>query len=223
MSHSIAIDGPAGAGKSTIARALAKSLGFTYVDTGAMYRAIALKLVRDGVDGSDEQAVARAIKDITVDIAHRDGEQVVYLCGEDVTASLRTGEVSRMASVSSALPVVRASILDLQRHLGETSDVIMDGRDIGTVVLPGAELKVFLTASVHVRALRRYDELRGKGEDCDLKEIEREIAERDERDMTRAISPLKKADDAIELDTSELTIDEVVERMRELYRERTGA
>lgn len=209
----IAIDGPAGAGKSTIAKLVAKKLGYIYVDTGAMYRAIAVYLTDAGIDASDGEVVERSIRDITVEIRYEDSVQQVYLNGENVTGRLRTEAVGNMASKASALPCVREKLLTLQRNLAAENDVVMDGRDIGTNILPNAELKIFLTASTGVRAKRRYDELTAKGEQADMDRIEADIAQRDRQDMERAIAPLKKAEDAVLVDSSDMSIDEVVEKL----------
>lgn len=210
MGYNVAIDGPAGAGKSTIAKLVAKEKGYIYVDTGAMYRALAIHFLNKGVDAADRDAVAEACKEAEVTIRYEDGIQQVYLNGENVTGMLRTEEVGNMASKTSAIPTVREKLLELQRSLAAEKDVIMDGRDIGTNILPNADVKIYLTASVETRAKRRYDELKVKGEDCDLEEISRDIRERDERDMTREIAPLKQAEDAILVDSSDMTIPEVV-------------
>lgn len=212
----IAIDGPAGAGKSTIAKRLAKESGYIYVDTGAMYRAMALFLIRQGISADDRNGIESACENADITIKYIDGEQNVILNGENVNGLIRTQEVSNMASASSVNGKVRQKLVALQQKLAATEDVVMDGRDIGTVVLPDAEVKIFLTASSAVRAKRRYDELKSKGEDCDLDVIEKEIKERDERDMTREISPLKQADDAVVVDTSDMSIDEVVDAIRDL-------
>lgn len=214
--YNIAIDGPAGAGKSTIARRAAKELGFVYVDTGAMYRAMALYFLRKGSDLKDEKAVGDACEEISVDIRYENGEQQVLLNGENVTGLIRTEEVGNAASAISAYPAVRAALLELQRTLAKNSNVIMDGRDIGTLVLPDADCKIYLTASTRVRAVRRYKELEEKGTVCSLEEIEREIIERDNRDMNREIAPLVQAKDAYYLDSSALTIDQVVEKIKAL-------
>ena len=220
MSFNIAIDGPAGAGKSTIAKRVSKELGFIYVDTGAMYRAIAVYMMQNQIDIHDDAAVQKACSKISISIAYSDdGEQQVILNGENVTGLIRTEEVSKMASVTSANPAVRATLLDLQRDLAAKEDVLMDGRDIGTNVLPEAELKIYLTASVETRAERRYKELQEKGDTHTLEEIEEEIRDRDQRDMSREIAPLRQAEDAILVDSSDLSIDEVVERIKECYRE----
>jgi len=217
MANSIAIDGPAGAGKSTIAKIVSKKLGFIYIDTGAMYRAMAVHLTRLGVDGNDFAAIEANIDSADISIGHENGEQVVYLNGENVNSQLRTEEVSSMASKSSANAKVREKLVELQRKQAKTTDVVMDGRDIGTVVLPDSNLKVYLTASSRVRAERRYKEMIEKGEQCDLNTIEKDIIERDHRDMTRENSPLKKADDAVEIDSSYMTIEEVADKIISLY------
>lgn len=210
MSFQIAIDGPAGAGKSTIAKAVSKKLGYIYVDTGAMYRAMALYLLRQHVDVSDSSAISAAARNADITISYVDGAQQVMLNGENVTGLLRTEEVGNMASVSSANPDVRAKLVELQQALAARENVVMDGRDIGTCVLPKADVKVYLTASTQCRAKRRYDELCAKGESCDLSEIEADIRDRDERDMTREVSPLRQAEDAVLVDSSDMTIEEVV-------------
>lgn len=208
---SIAIDGPAGAGKSTIAKLVAKKMNYIYVDTGALYRAIAHFLVVNQIDIEDEEALAKACAGITVEIQYENDAQQVYLNGENVTPFLRTEETGNMASKSSAKAPVRAALLDLQRDMAKTYNVVMDGRDIGTNVLPNAEVKIYLTASSKERANRRYKELIEKGEAADFDKIEADIIERDERDMNRAIAPLKQAEDAVLVDSSDMTIDEVVE------------
>lgn len=220
MSFNIAIDGPAGAGKSTIARRAAKELSFIYVDTGAMYRSIALGLLKKGVDVSKEKELVEALSEITVTIGYENGEQQVYLNGENVSGLIRTEEVSRMASISSARPQVREKLTDLQRDLAKREDVLMDGRDIGTMILPHAQLKIYLTASVDTRAGRRYRELVEKGTECSLEEIRKDIEERDYQDMHRETAPLRQAEDAVLVDSSDMTIDEVVERIVALARER---
>ena len=214
----IAIDGPAGAGKSTIAKKVAKKMGYIYVDTGAMYRAMALFMIKQGIDPSDAPSIEEACKIADISIEYRDGEQEVLLNGENVNAYLRTEEVGNMASVTSVNAKVREKLVELQQKLAKTKDVVMDGRDIGTVVLPNAEVKVYLTASSMVRAQRRALELEAKGESADLSKIEADIIERDNRDMTRAISPLKQAEDATLIDSSYMTIDEVVEAILNLVK-----
>ena len=213
MAFAIAIDGPAGAGKSTIAKIVAKKMGAIYVDTGAMYRAIALYLIRAGISADDKEGIEKSCDDASVSIEYKDGAQIVILNGENVNDYLRSEEVGNMASKSSANARVREKLVSLQRELARTKDVVMDGRDIGTVVLPDANLKIYLTASAKTRAQRRAKELIEKGEEVDINVIEKEIIERDERDMTREISPLKKADDAIEIDSSDMTIDEVTDKI----------
>lgn len=210
MGYNVAIDGPAGAGKSTIAKLVAKEKGYIYVDTGAMYRALALHFLKKGIAPENTEEVIDACRDAVVSIRYEDGAQQVYLNGENVTGMLRTEEVGNMASRTSAIPEVREKLLELQRTLARENDVIMDGRDIGTNILPDADVKIYLTASVETRAKRRYDELKEKGEDCDLEQIARDIKERDERDMNRETAPLKKAEDAILVDSSHMTIPEVV-------------
>lgn len=217
MSMNIAIDGPAGAGKSTIAKRLAKELGFIYVDTGAMYRAMAYYFLTNGIKAEDEAAIAAACPQVDVTIAYENGEQQVILNGENVNGVIRNEEVGNMASASSVYPVVREKLMEMQRQLAATSDVIMDGRDIGTCVLPNAQVKIYLTASSATRAQRRYDELTAKGVSCDLETIEKDIIERDYRDMHRETAPLKQAKDAVLVDSSYLNIDEVVAKIRSIY------
>ena len=209
MGYQVAIDGPAGAGKSTIAKLVAKEKGFIYVDTGAMYRALAVYFLDQGIRAEDTDKIIRAVGQAEVKIRYEEGLQQVYLNGVNVTGRLREEAVGNMASKSSAIPEVRAKLLDLQRGLAQEEDVVMDGRDIGTCVLPEADVKVFLTASVETRARRRYDELQEKGVPCDLEEIKADIRERDERDMTRETAPLRQADDAVLIDSSDMTIPEV--------------
>ena len=211
MGKSVAIDGPAGAGKSTIAKLVAKELGFIYVDTGAMYRAMALYLLEKGIDRNDTQAIEKACEDADISIDYENGVQVVLLMGKNVNDRIRTEEVGNMASASSVNPKVRQKLVALQQKLAEEKDVVMDGRDIGTVVLPLCRCKIYLTASSSVRAKRRYDELTEKGEVCDLEKIEKDIIERDHRDMTREHSPLRQAEDATLIDSSDMTVEEVKE------------
>ena len=218
----IAIDGPAGAGKSTIAKKVAKQLSFIYVDTGAMYRAMALYLFRNGIPADDTEKIAAACGGAEISIEYRNGEQVVLLGGENVNPFLRTEEVSAMASKSSAVAQVRTRLVQLQQELAAVQNVVMDGRDIGTVVLPHAQVKLYLTASVEVRARRRFLELQEKGEPAVFETIAADIAERDHRDMTREVSPLKMADDAVLVDTSDMTIDEVTQRILEIVKEKTN-
>mgnify|MGYP000332273439 CR=1 FL=1 len=216
MSHNVAIDGPAGAGKSTIAKQIARKLGYIYVDTGAMYRAMAYYLIQNQVDAADQEAIAAACQHADISICYQDGEQVVLLNGENVNAYLRTEAVGNMASVSSVVPEVRKKLVELQQKLARETDVVMDGRDIGTVVLPDADVKVYLTASVETRAKRRFLELQEKGESADLAKIAADIEDRDYRDMHRELSPLKQAEDAILLDTSALNFEEVMREMEKL-------
>ena len=216
MGYNVAIDGPAGAGKSTVAKRVAKELGYVYVDTGAMYRALAVFFLKQGLKPEDTEKIAEVCKDAQVSIGYEEGVQQVYLNGENVTGLLREEAVGNMASVSSAIGAVRAQLLELQRELARTKDVVMDGRDIGTNILPNADVKVYLTASVDTRAKRRYLELQEKGVPCDLQEIAHDIEERDTRDMNREIAPLKQAEDAVFLDSSDMTIDEVVDAIKAL-------
>ena len=215
MSKQIAIDGPAGAGKSTIAKRVAKDLSFVYVDTGAMYRSIGLYMLKNGIDIHDKDAVEKASEKADVRLSYIDGTVHVLLNGEDVSTQIREEEVGKAASVVSAYPQVRKNLTALQKKLAETENVVMDGRDIGTCVLPDAFLKIYLTASPEVRGRRRFLELVEKGENPDLNEIIEDIRKRDQADMTREISPLKKADDAVEIDSSEMTIDEVVKAIED--------
>ena len=213
---SVAIDGPAGAGKSTLARRLAAEMGYIYVDTGAMFRTIGLYALRKGVNPKDNAAVSTLLPEIGLRVDCIDGEQHIYLNGEDVSTAIRTEEAGMAASAVGANPEVRAFLLELQRGMTKTQNVLMDGRDIGTAVLPDATLKVYLTASSRVRAGRRYKELTERGESCSLEAIEQDIIERDYRDMHRELSPLKQAEDAILLDTSELDFEEVMREMEKL-------
>ena len=219
MSMNIAIDGPAGAGKSTIAKRLAKKLGCIYVDTGTMYRAMAYYFLQHNIDAKDENAIAAACPDVDVTITYENGEQQVLLNGENVNGVIRNEEVGNMASSTSVYPVVRKKLVELQRQLAKSADVIMDGRDIGTCVLPDAQVKIYLTASSATRAKRRYDELTEKGVSCDLAEIEKDIIDRDYRDMHRETSPLRQAEDAVLVDSSEMNIDEVVDAIYQVYSE----
>ena len=220
MSFNVAIDGPAGAGKSTVAKSVAALKNFIYVDTGAMYRSMALYFLRNGIPSEEEEKIAAACPDIDVSISYQNGEQQVILNGENVNGLIRTEEVSMMTSNTSKYPVVREKLLSLQRGLAEKENVIMDGRDIGTCVLPDAPAKIYLTASVEVRAARRYKELLEKGMKADLKEIEKDIEDRDYRDMHREHSPLKQAEDAVLLDTSSMTLAQVVEEILKIVREK---
>ena len=210
MGYNVAVDGPAGAGKSTIAKLVAKEKNYIYVDTGAMYRAMAIHFLGKGIAPENVADVAGACQDADVTIDYEDGIQQVYLNGENVTDRLRTEEVGNMASKTSQIPAVREKLLELQRGLSREKDVIMDGRDIGTCILPDADVKIYLTASVETRARRRFEELKEKGILCDFDEIARDIKERDERDMNRATAPLRKVDDAHLVDSSHMTIEEVV-------------
>lgn len=218
MGYNVAMDGPAGAGKSTIAKLVAKEKGYIYVDTGAMYRGLAIHFLDKGIQPQETEKVIEACKDAEVTIAYEDAVQHVYLNGKDISSRLRNEEVGNMASVTSAIPEVRKKLLELQQNLAKTQNVIMDGRDIGTCVLPHADVKVYLTASVETRAKRRYQELQEKGEDCNLEEIAHDIEERDRRDMTREIAPLKQAEDAVLVDSSDMTIAEVVKTIVDLCR-----
>lgn len=219
MTKNIAIDGPAGAGKSTIAKKLAMDLGYVYVDTGAMYRAMAYYFLSNNITSDDKEAIEKACESVDVTISYENKEQQVWLNGNNITGEIRKEEVGNMASATSVYPVVREKLVELQRKLAQKENVIMDGRDIGTVVLPNADVKIFLTASSKVRAKRRFDELTEKGIECSIDEIEQDIIDRDHRDMTRETSPLKQADDAVLLDSSELDIDGVVNRMKEIIQE----
>ena len=211
MGYNVAVDGPAGAGKSTIAKLVAKKKGYIYVDTGAMFRALAIHFLKKNILPEDKDNIAEACKDVEVSIAYENDAQQVYLNGENVTSKLRTEEVGNMASRISSVPEVRTKLLELQRELAKSKDVIMDGRDIGTVILPNADVKIYLTASVYTRAKRRFDELTEKGETCNFDAIAKDIEDRDYRDMNREIAPLKQADDAILVDSSDMTIQEVVD------------
>ena len=221
MIYNIAIDGPAGAGKSTIARRVARELSFIYVDTGAMYRAMALYLLRRKVNRDDTEQIGNICQDAEISIEYQNGEQIVLLNGENVNSYLRTEEVGNMASVSSAVPRVREKLLSLQRKLAKDMSVVMDGRDIGTTILPDADVKIYLTASSLTRAKRRYLELQEKGTVCNLDDIQKDIEERDQRDMNREISPLRQAKDAVLVDSSDLTIQQVVDRILQIFRSKT--
>ncbi|MBD9227443.1 MAG: (d)CMP kinase [Clostridiales bacterium] len=223
MRFNLAIDGPAGAGKSTIARRTAQELSFIYVDTGALYRALAVFLVDEGISPEDTEKVGEAVKSVKVSIAYENGEQQVYLNGVNVTGRLRTEEAGKMASATSAYLEVRKKLVELQQEMAENTDLVMDGRDIGTCVLPDADVKVYLTASSAVRAKRRYNELKEKGTDCDLDEIEKDIIDRDYRDMHRENSPLKQAEDAVLLDSSDMTLKEVVDAIVAMIEKKQGA
>ena len=218
MGYSVAIDGPAGAGKSTIAKRVAKEKDFIYIDTGAMFRAMAIHFLRCGIAADDHEKISEAVKDVNVTISYVNGEQNVFLNGENVTGQLRTEEVGNMASASSVNGDVRKKLLELQRKLAASANVVMDGRDIGTVVLPDADVKVYLTASVEVRAQRRYKELIEKGQEADLEKIKKDIEERDYRDMNRDIAPLRQSEDAVLVDSSSMTIDENVQAILDLIK-----
>lgn len=218
MGYSVAIDGPAGAGKSTIAKRVAKEKDFIYIDTGAMFRAMAIHFLRCGIAADDHEKISEAVKDVDVTISYVNGEQQVFLNDENVTGQLRTEEVGNMASASSVVGDVRKKLLELQRNLAASANVVMDGRDIGTVVLPNADVKVYLTASVEVRAQRRYKELVEKGQNPDLEQIKKDIEERDYRDMNREIAPLRQAEDAVLVDSSYMTIEESVQAIMNLIK-----
>lgn len=222
MSIAVAIDGPAGAGKSTIARAAASALGFIYVDTGALYRSIGLNALRNGIDLADAKAIEDSLNGLVVELAFdAQGAQVVLLNGEDVSSLIRTPEVSMSASKVSAVPAVRAFLLDLQRYMAKTQSVIMDGRDIGTVVLPDAEVKIFLTASPEIRAKRRFDELVEKGQEVKYEDVLADVIERDYNDSHREIAPLKPAEDSKLADTSGLTLEESISLIINIIKENT--
>ena len=209
---SVAVDGPAGAGKSSVSKAVAKSLGYTYIDTGAMYRAVALFAINNGIDAKNEtEKLVSRLNEVEIDIKYTDEGQQIYLLGENVSKRIREEDVSVGASNVAVIPEVRKKLVELQRKMAESANVIMDGRDICSYVLPNADVKVYLTASVECRAMRRFKELEGKGEACDFEQIRQDIQERDERDMTREIAPLKQAEDAVLVDSSNMTIDEVVQ------------
>ncbi|MGN6713661.1 (d)CMP kinase [Anaerocolumna jejuensis] len=216
--YSIAIDGPAGAGKSTIAKLVAKELQFIYVDTGAMYRAIGLLAVKEGIGMQEEEALGALARKADINLKYENGRQQIYLNGENVTDDIRTEEAGKMASAVGKVKAVREKMVDLQKKIAESDHVIMDGRDIGTVVLPLADLKVYLTADARVRAERRFKELTGKGISCNIEEIEKDIVARDYQDMNREASPLKQAEDAVALDCSYMTIEEVAASIINLFR-----
>lgn len=218
----IAIDGPAGAGKSSIAKLAAQKLEFIYIDTGAMYRAMALYFIRQGIDCRDEASVVGHCDEIDVTIAYEDGAQHIYLNGEDVSGEIRNEQVGNNASTVASYGKIREKLVALQRRMSAGSNVIMDGRDIGTVVLPDAEVKIYLTASAAIRARRRYEELEQKGIACDLEQIEKDIILRDEQDMNREISPLRQAEDAVLLDSSDMSIDDVVQEVMRIVSRAEG-
>lgn len=217
----IAIDGPAGAGKSTIARQLAAKLGYIYVDTGALYRAVGVNAMRKGMDTKNAQQVTSILGETKVSLRFVDGEQRVFLGDEDVSLAIRTPEASMAASNVSAIPAVREFLFDLQRNIAKENDCLMDGRDIGTVVLPDAQVKIFLTASAEVRAKRRYDELLAKGMKAEYNEVLEEMIQRDYQDSHRAIAPLKQADDAVLVDTSEMNLEQVLVALETIVKEKT--
>ena len=221
MGFNIAIDGPAGAGKSTIAKLAASELSYIYVDTGAMYRAIGLYVYRKHVPEEDTNAIGETAKETEVSIRYIDGERHVYLNGEDVSEEIRKEHIGHMASVVGAVPAVREHLLSLQRQIAQENDIIMDGRDIGTCVLPEADVKIYLTASAQERARRRYKEQTERGLICDMKEIERDIIARDEQDMNREVAPLRQAEDAVLVDSSDMNIDQVVDEIIRIYQEKT--
>lgn len=220
MSINVAIDGPAGAGKSTISRQAAKALGFIYVDTGALYRAVGLNALRKGIDTDDAEAVAESVRDISVELKYENGEQAVFLNGENVSAFIRTPEASMAASKVSAVPKVREFLFGLQQEIAAKNDCVMDGRDIGTVVLPNAQVKIFLTASAEARAQRRYKELIEKGEQVDYENVLAEMKQRDYNDSHRAVAPLKAADDAVTVDTTSLNLEESIEKIKNVIKEK---
>ena len=220
---SVAVDGPAGAGKSSVSKAVAKSLGYTYIDTGAMYRAVALFAINNGIDAKNEtEKLVSRLNEVEIDIKYTDEGQQIYLLGENVSKRIREEDVSVGASNVAVIPEVRKKLVELQRKMAESANVIMDGRDICSYVLPNADVKIFLTASAESRAKRRYDELIAKGESCDLEKIRQDIEDRDYRDMHRETSPLKQAEDAVLVDTSDMTIEEVLEKLKEIVVQKVG-
>lgn len=222
MIYSIAIDGPGGAGKSSIAKKVAADMRIVYVDTGAMYRAVALHMLNCGCDIKNENRVKERLKDVKIELSYKDGTQVILLCGEDVSRLIRTPRVSMAASVVSAYVPVRDFLLDTQRNIAKEKSVIMDGRDIGTVVLPGAQVKIFLSADSKVRAARRYKELEEKGQKADFESVLRDIEKRDWRDIHRAVAPLKQAEDAVLLDTTDLSFEQAVEAVKLIINRKLG-
>lgn len=218
---SVAIDGPSGAGKSTVARAAAAKLGYVYVDTGAMYRAIGLAVCRRGISGDDIAGIVATLPTVELAIRYQDGEQHILLCGEDVSEAIRTPEIAKYASQVSAVPEVRAFLLETQRNMAINGNILMDGRDIGTVILPDAPVKIFLTASDEARAQRRYLELCEKGQQVTFDQVLHDIRQRDLQDSTRAVAPLKQADDAVLLDTSDISLEQSIEAVLRIIRERT--
>ncbi len=222
MAYNIAIDGPAGAGKSTIAKKVSANLGFVYVDTGAMYRAMAVYFLDNGIDTDNEEEVGKACNNVNIVIEYKAGAQQVILNGNNITGRLRTEEVGNTASKTAVYPEVRKKLVELQKELARTTDVVMDGRDIGTCVLPDAICKIYLTASVETRAMRRLNELQAKGVEADLEVIKKDIADRDYRDMNRDVSPLKQAEDAVLVDSSDMGIDEGTDRIISIFKEKAG-
>ena len=222
MNYQIAIDGPSGTGKSTIAKTLAKKLSFIYIDTGAMYRAVALYCYRNGIDTSNEEVVVNSLDNIDINIFYKDGVQEIELNNEIVSKEIRENHISKLSSIVSAYKDVRAMMVKIQRKLSSNNSVIMDGRDIGTVVLPNANLKIYMTVDDEVRAQRRYQELIEKGQDVTLEKVKQDLKERDYRDINRDISPLRKADDAIVVDNTNCTIDEIVDKICNLFKEKVG-
>lgn len=220
MIVSVAIDGPAGAGKSTIARQAAKTMGYIYVDTGALYRAVGLFALKNGVDLCQQNQVEQMLSNVQIELVFLEGEQHVFLCGTDVSQEIRTPEVSMAASQVSAIPAVRDFLFDLQRDMAKKHSVIMDGRDIGTVVLPHAQVKIFLTASPEERARRRFEELKQKGSQSSYEEVLKDLKQRDYQDSHREIAPLRPAEDAIEVDTTGLSLQQSVDRIIMLIKER---
>nr|WP_300185866.1 (d)CMP kinase [uncultured Agathobaculum sp.] len=217
---SVAIDGPSGAGKSTVARAAAARLGYVYVDTGAMYRAIGLAVCRKGISSDDTAGIVAVLPEVQLDIRYEDGAQHILLCREDVSDAIRTPEIAKYASKVSAVPEVRQFLLETQRDMAKNGNILMDGRDIGTVILPDAPVKIFLTASAEARAQRRYLELHEKGQSITFDEVLHDIQQRDEQDMTRAVAPLKQAADAVLLDTSDISLEQSIEAVLRIIRER---
>ncbi len=218
---SVAIDGPSGAGKSTVARAAAARMGYVYVDTGAMYRAIGLAVRRRGIAGEDTAGIIATLPAVDISLVYQDGVQHVLLNGEDVSEAIRTPEIAQYASKVSAVPEVRRFLLDVQRDMAKNSNILMDGRDIGTVILPDAPVKIFLTASAETRAERRYRELKEKGQQVTLEGVLADIQARDRQDTTRAVAPLRQADDAVLLDTSALDLEQSIAAVLRIIREKT--